>query len=105
MPNLASNLTATAERDPEGIALKLDDAELSFAMLNEGSARVAGLLASKGVGPGDRVGIMLPNVPYFAVCYYGVLRLGGVVVPMNVLLSPRETRSEERRVGKECRSR
>src|SRR3712207_7762139 len=60
-------------------------------MLNEGSARVAGLLASKGVGPGDRSGIMLPNVPYFAVCYYGVLRLGGVVVPMNVLLSPRET--------------
>ena len=91
MPNLASNLTATAERDPEGIALKLDDAELNWAVLNEGSARVAGLLASKGVGPGDRVGIMLPNVPYFAVCYYGVLRLGAVVVPMNVLLKGRET--------------
>ena len=33
---------------------------------------------------------MLPNVPYFAVCYYGVLRAGGVVVPMNVLLKRRE---------------
>ena len=40
--------------------------------------------------PGDRVGIMLPNVPYFAVVYYGVLRAGGVVVPMNVLLKGRE---------------
>ena len=34
---------------------------------------------------------MLPNVPYFAVAYYGVLRAGGVVVPMNVLLKERET--------------
>ena len=40
--------------------------------------------------PGDRVGVMLPNVPYFPVAYYGVLRAGGVVVPMNVLLKGRE---------------
>ena len=91
MPNLASNLTDAAKRDPEGIALKLDDVEVSWAVLDAGSARVAGLLAAKGVEPGDRVGIMLPNVPYFALAYYGVLRLGGVVVPMNVLLSKRET--------------
>ena len=40
--------------------------------------------------PGDRIGVMLPNVPYFAVVYYGILRAGGVVVPMNVLLKERE---------------
>ena len=40
--------------------------------------------------PGDRVGVMLPNVPEFPVAYYGVLRAGGVVVPMNVLLKRRE---------------
>ena len=39
---------------------------------------------------GDRVGVMLPNVPEFPVAYYGVLRAGGVVVPMNVLLKRRE---------------
>ena len=51
---------------------------------------MAGLLAAAGVAPGDRVGLMLPNVPEFAVLYYGVLRAGGVVVPMNPLLKARE---------------
>jgi len=40
--------------------------------------------------PGDRVGLMLPNVPQFPIAYYGVLRAGGIVVPMNVLLKRRE---------------
>src|SRR3954470_12813629 len=88
--NLASLLTETAERIPENIAYKLDDAEVSWQAAEEGSARVAGLLKSKGLQPGDRVGIMLPNVPYFAIAYYGVLRAGGTVVPMNVLLKGRE---------------
>src|SRR4051794_4459636 len=87
--NLASILTESAQRDPEAIALKLDDAELNYGLLDDGSARVAALLKDKGVEPGDRVGIMLPNVPYFAVVYYGILRAGGVVVPMNVLLKGR----------------
>jgi len=88
--NLATLLTDTAERLGDRTALKLDDAEVSYELLDEGSARVAGLLAEKGFTPGDRVGIMLPNVPYFALAYYGVLRAGGVVVPMNVLLKGRE---------------
>jgi long-chain acyl-CoA synthetase len=88
--NLATVLTESAERDGDAVAIKLDDAELSYKQLDGASAHVAGLLRSKGVEPGDRVGIMLPNVPYFPVVYYGVLRLGAVVVPMNVLLKGRE---------------
>jgi long-chain acyl-CoA synthetase len=88
--NLAENLEETAARHPQRTALRLEDAELTYAQLDDGSARVAALLRSKGLEPGDRVGIMLPNVPYFALCYYGVLRAGGVVVPMNVLLKERE---------------
>jgi long-chain acyl-CoA synthetase len=88
--NLVSVLTDPARRDPDKVALKLDDMEVSYGLLDEGSSRVAALLADKGLQPGDRVGIMLPNVPYFGVCYYGVLRAGGVVVPMNVLLKRRE---------------
>jgi long-chain acyl-CoA synthetase len=88
--NLASILEDTAREHGERTALKLDDAEVTYEQLDEGSARAAALLKSKGLEPGDRVGIMLPNVPYFAVAYYGVLRAGGVVVPMNVLLKGRE---------------
>jgi long-chain acyl-CoA synthetase len=88
--NLASLLTETAARDAERPAIKLDDFSLSYGLLDEGSARVAGLLAEHGFESGDRVGIMLPNVPHFPLVYYGVLRAGGVVVPMNVLLKERE---------------
>src|SRR6201989_2136743 len=88
--NLANILPESAQREPDHIALKLDDMEVSYALLDEGSARLAAVLADRGLEPGDRVGIMLPHVPYFGVCYYGVLRAGGVVVPMNVLLKRRE---------------
>src|SRR4051812_21659620 len=88
--NLATILTETAGRFGDRIAVKLDDLELNYALLDEGSARIAGELEARGVKRGDRVGIMLPNVPYFPVAYYGVLRAGGVVVPMNVLLKARE---------------
>ena len=89
--NLASLMTDSAASDPDNPALKLDDVVVSYGALDEGSARVAGMLSEMGVAKGDRVGIMLPNVPYFPIAYYGVLRLGGVVVPMNVLLKQRET--------------
>src|SRR4051794_23859147 len=48
------------------------------------------MLRSKGVEPGDRVGLQMPNVPYFPIVYFGALRLGAVVVPMNPLLKGRE---------------
>src|SRR3954467_8836782 len=92
MTNLATIATETAERIPEAIAYKLDDTEVSWQAVDEGSARVAGLLKAKGFEPGDRAGIMLPNVPYFPIVYYGVLRAGGTVVPMNVLLKAREVK-------------
>lgn len=88
--NLAANLSASAEVLREKTALKLDDVEMSYGALDVASARVAALLRERGIGPGDRVGVMLPNVPEFAVVYYGVVRAGAVVVPMNVLLKERE---------------
>jgi long-chain acyl-CoA synthetase len=88
--SLANNLITAARRQPESAALRLDGNVITYGELDEATARVAGLLRDRGLEPGDRVGIMLPNVPEFAIAYYGVLRAGGVVVPMNVLLKHRE---------------
>ncbi len=88
--NLASIVTESAERSPDSPAIRLGDFELSYRELDDASARLATLLREKGLGQGDRIGVMLPNVPQFPVAYYGVLRAGGIVVPMNVLLKRRE---------------
>jgi long-chain acyl-CoA synthetase len=88
--NLASILTESAARVPDYPAVRLGDAQLTYAELDDRSARMAAVLLEKGLRPGDRVGVMLPNVPEFPIAYYGVLRAGGVVVPMNVLLKQRE---------------
>jgi long-chain acyl-CoA synthetase len=90
MANLALDLREAAQMYPDRAAVRLDDAVFSYARLDELSARVAGWLRERGLQPGDPVGIMLPNVPQFPVFYYGVLRAGGVVVPMNPLLKARE---------------
>src|SRR3954464_15944290 len=90
MSSLAQQLTDTAARHGDRAALKLDEATLTYAAFDEAASRVAGLLRERGLHPGDRVGLMLPNVPYFPIIYYGILRAGGAVVPMNVLLKARE---------------
>ena len=90
MPNLAGILTDTAARVPGNTALKLDDTVISYSMLNAMSTKVAGLLRARGVQRGDRVALMMPNIPQMASVYYGVLRYGAVVVPMNPLLKARE---------------
>jgi long-chain acyl-CoA synthetase len=90
MASLAHNLVEAKNMYPTRPAVRLDDLVLTYEALDERSARVAGLLAARGVEPGDRVGLMLPNLPQFAMLYYGVLRVGAVVVPMNPLLKARE---------------
>jgi long-chain acyl-CoA synthetase len=88
--NLAKNLTDTTRAHGGRVAVRVDNAAMTYRALDEASARVAGLLHERGLKPGDRVGIMMPNVAEVPVVYYGVLRAGGVVVPMNPLLKARE---------------
>ncbi|MEV0495408.1 AMP-binding protein [Streptomyces atratus] len=90
MTNLAHNLTRTAATHHDGPAILLDGTTVGYRTLDAHSARVAGWLAAQGVGVGDRVAILLPNIPHFAVVYYGVLRAGAVAVPMNPLLKSGE---------------
>jgi long-chain acyl-CoA synthetase len=90
MTSISSLLDRAAAEHPDHAALRMDDLVLSYAQLREAAGRMSALLASIGVEPGDRVGLMLPNVPAFPVAFYGALAAGAVVVPMNPLLKSRE---------------
>ena len=90
MTNLATTLVNTTRSYPERIALRSDERELRYRDLDELSARVASWLLGRGITAGDRVGLMAPNTPEFAELFYGILRAGAVVVPMNPLFKARE---------------
>ncbi|WP_329112724.1 long-chain-fatty-acid--CoA ligase [Streptomyces sp. NBC_01353] len=88
--NLAEILSRTAAEHGPRTAVELGDDTFTYAELDTAVGRVAALLTGRGVNPGDRVGVMLPNGLDFPVLYYGILRAGAVAVPMNPLLKPRE---------------
>ncbi len=88
--NIACWLTDRAATDPSLPAIKQGETILTYSGLDALAARCATLLAERGVGPGDRVALIMPNVAYFPVVYYAILRLGAVVVPMNPLLKAGE---------------
>ena len=90
MTNISLNLVAAANNHPQRTALRCDDVQLSYAEFDSAAARVATFLDRAGIAPGDRVGIMLPNTPAFAVVFYGIMRRGAIAVPMNPLLKSRE---------------
>lgn len=90
MTNLASMVPVSAAANPGGVAIKLDDIEISYGALEVLSAKVATLLARRGISPGDRVALISPNLPHMPAVYYGILRYGAIVVPLNPLLKSRE---------------
>src|SRR5687768_9130723 len=63
---------------------------MTYAEVDRRANQVASLLASLGVGAGDKVALSCPNLPWFPIVYYGILKAGAVVVPLNVLLKGRE---------------
>jgi long-chain acyl-CoA synthetase len=84
--NLAVFLEESAKSKPDKTALILGERSLTFAELNGAARKFANALVSLGVKLGDKVAIMVPNVPQFVIAYYGTLRAGATVVPLNVLL-------------------
>jgi long-chain acyl-CoA synthetase len=84
--NVSTYLAESANKYPDRRALVCDDITVSYSALSEDVGRFADYLIFGGLRPGDRVGVMLPNEPEFAVVFYGVLHAGGVVVPLNPAL-------------------
>ncbi|WTB27815.1 long-chain fatty acid--CoA ligase [Streptomyces virginiae] len=83
-------MTGSAAAHGDRIAIRHETTTLTYAQLDDLTARTAALLQDRGVRPGDRVAVITPNVPHFPIAYYGILRAGAVVVPMNPLLKAPE---------------
>ncbi len=90
MLNLSVLLEDSARRHPDRDAVVLGDTRLTYRQVDAMANQVANLLVSRGIEPGDKVALSCPNLPFFPVIYYGILKAGAVVVPLNVLLKGRE---------------
>lgn len=90
MTNLATGVAETVARTPAETAIAYDGETTSYERFWERAGRFAAALSERGVGADDRVAIYLPNLPQFVTAFYGTLRAGGVVVPMNPQYKARE---------------
>jgi long-chain acyl-CoA synthetase len=90
MLNLSILLEDSARRYPDKTAVVFDAFRLSYSQLNAMANQVANALTGTGIRPGDKVALSCPNIPYFPIVYYGILKTGATVVPLNVLLKRRE---------------
>jgi long-chain acyl-CoA synthetase len=90
MLNLATLLENSAREFPDKVAFVFREFRLTYMMVNALANQVANGLAAAGLGRGDKVALLCPNIPYFPICYYGILKAGCAVVPLNVLLRERE---------------
>ncbi len=88
--NIANVLELQAFRLPEKSALVFDEEIYSYGILNTLANRVANGLLSLGIRKGDHVAIWLPNGLEFVTTFYGILKIGAVALPMNVLFKARE---------------
>ncbi|MDF5755334.1 long-chain fatty acid--CoA ligase [Spongiactinospora sp. TRM90649] len=90
MLNLAIVLEDSARDVPDNTAVIFGDLRLPYSMVDTVANQVANLLVARGIGRGDKVALACPNVPYFPFVYFGILKAGATVVPLNVLLQPSE---------------
>ncbi|MET7287077.1 long-chain fatty acid--CoA ligase [Streptomyces sp. NPDC005573] len=84
--NLATMLHESALADPGKPCVVLGDTTLTYAQVEEMAGRVAGNLLALGLERGAKVAVQLPNVPQFLLAYFGAMRAGLVMVPLNPLL-------------------
>ncbi len=90
MINIATNLARNGALVPNKIAIHFGDRQFTYAQLEGAASQVANGLTALGIGKGDKVVLSCPNLPYFPIVYYGILKAGAVAVPLNVLLKAPE---------------
>jgi long-chain acyl-CoA synthetase len=83
-------LENTVQKYKERTALISDKQYITYGQLNRAVNAIANLLKQSGIAKGDKVAVMLPNIPEFVYSYFGVMKTGAVVVPLNTMSTPYE---------------
>ena len=102
MATLISQLFHTAKTTPAQTAIVFQDASISYLQLEDAVRRLANGLSSLEIQKGDRVAILLPNVPHFCISYYATLAIGAIAVPLNFLLDSEELVYQYNDCGAKC---
>lgn len=90
MLNLSTILESSARKFPDRTAFTFGDMALNYAQINALANQVANGLKNTGISQGDKVALTCPNIPFFPVIYFGILKAGATVVPLSVLLKKDE---------------
>lgn len=90
MLNLATLLEDTFNNIPDKTAVICGEMSFTYAEINAMANQVANALKEIGIGKNDKVALSCPNIPHFPIIYNGILKIGAVVVPLNILLKGRE---------------
>lgn len=88
--SLSSILAEAAARHGERTAVVFGDERITFERLWREARRYAAFLRAQGIAPGERVAMLIGNVPDFPRAYFGILAAGAVAVPVHALLTPEE---------------
>ena len=84
--NLAVILSESTHSSPDRPVAVFAGGQLTYRELDQASDRLAASLTAIGIKPGEPVALQLPNIPQFLISYFGILKAGGIVVPLNVML-------------------
>ena len=94
-------LTDSAKLHPDNLCIHYQGRDFTYSQVDDISSRFAAALVSLGVKPGDRVAIFMPNIPQLVFAYFGVLKVGGIVVMCNPVYKERELEFQLRDSGAE----
>jgi len=92
MATLVELLDQIVRENPQNPAFVFYDHQISYQRVKEAIDRLAQGLLGLGIAPGDKVALMLPNTPHFPISYYSILKVGAVVVPVNIMLKESDIR-------------
>lgn len=90
MLNLSLILEESAKQHPTKTAFIFKDKKFSYTQINEAANKIANGLKATGIKAGDKVALTCTNIPAFPIIYYGIIKLGAIVVPLSVLLKTEE---------------